>query len=107
MPTPNRVLHIGCDEDVFYSDAQAAADGTALTTGTCTFVVKTLAGTTVSGTSGTASHVSGGDYRGVIESTGTANLSNGSEYVIEITFAQSPYNDFRRIQCVAKYRTEE
>jgi hypothetical protein len=102
-----RVLHIGADEDVFYNDAQLASDATALTTGTCTFVVKTRSGTTVSGTSGTASHVSGGDYRGVIESTGTANLSEGAEYWLEITFAQSPYNDFRRIPCTAKYRDED
>ena len=96
-------LPIAADATLTYGPA-TDPDGTALTTGTCTYAIKDAAGTSVG--TGTLTHTSGGTYKGAIESTVTAGLTDRQYYWVEITFAQSPYNDFRRIQYSAGYRAE-
>lgn len=100
-------IYIAADHDVEYLGAQAEVVGTYLNSGTCTYVLKTAAGTTVPGGTGscTYSPASSGDYYGTIESTVTALLSEDVQYYLEITFADSGYNDFRRIPLRAAYRT--
>jgi hypothetical protein len=95
-------LYIGADLTVEYNDATAG--GSALTSGTCTYALKDSTGTSVG--TGSLSHSSGGDYSGVIESTVTSTLSEKGYYFLEVSFSQSPYNDFRRIQYRAEYRGE-
>jgi hypothetical protein len=97
-------IFISADATLSYSTATGG--GSALTTGTCTYAIKDSTGATVAGGTGTLSHTSAGTYTGTIESTITALLSQKQFYFIEITFAQSPYNDFRRIQYLADYRGE-
>jgi hypothetical protein len=97
-------LYIGADLTVEYNDATGG--GSALTSGTCTYALKDSSGATVSGGTGNLTHSSGGDYSGTIESTVTSTLTEKGYYWLEITFAQSPYNDFRRIQYRAEYRQE-
>jgi hypothetical protein len=98
-------LFIGADMNVYYDGASVASTGSYLNAGTCTYALKNAAGTSVG--TGTLSYVasSNGNYRGTIESTVTANLSEDAEYFLEITFAETPYNDFRRIAMRAAYRT--
>jgi hypothetical protein len=85
-------IFISADATLSYSTATGG--GSALTTGTCTYAIKDSTGATVAGGTGTLSH------------TSAALLSQKQFYFIEITFAQSPYNDFRRIQYLADYRGE-
>lgn len=89
----NDVLWIGSDHYVRLSDVVDEADDTPLTTGTCTFLLEDSDGNTVANSSGTASHVSGGDYRGIIDGpTCTANLEEGARYNLVITFNQGNYD---------------
>ena len=106
MPAPDEPVEIfiGADFDLGYEGAQAALSEAYLNSGTCTYQLKSSAGTVVG--SGTLSYVaaSDGNYRGTIESTVTATLTEDSLYYLEITFADSGYNDFRRFQLRAAYR---
>lgn len=97
-------IYIAADHAVTYESAYAG--GSYLNSGTCTFVLKDADGATVASTSGAASYVaaSNGNYAGVIESTALGSLTVGALYYLEITFAQSSYNDFRRIPLKAQYR---
>ena len=94
-------LVIGSDFTVEYLGAKDAATGTALTSGTCTFALYTAAGVAVSGGTGSCAHVSGGDYRGVLEST-AVSLTSGAAYYFLLTFSQSGYDDVRRVDVVAR-----
>lgn len=94
-------LVIGSDFTVEYLGAKDAATGTALTSGTCTFALYTAAGVAVSGGTGSCAHVSGGDYRGVLEST-AVSLTSGAAYYLLLTFSQSGYDDVRRVDVVAR-----
>lgn len=101
-------IYLLADTEVYYDNA-ALQDGTALTTATVTFEVLTPAGVSLSpAVTGTASHVSGGDYTGVIESTTatTVTFTDGAAYLIAWTFTQGSYNDYRRKPARACYRGE-
>ncbi len=97
-------LFIGSDLDVAYSGASIASTGAYLNSGTCTWVLKDGAGTTVG--SGTLTYVgaSNGNYAGTIESTVTSTLEENGLYTLTITFVQTSYNDERDIAMYASYR---
>lgn len=98
------MIPIGGDYNIEYQDAKDASDDTALTSGTCTFALKTSDGTAVSGGTGSLTHVASGSYLGILDSAITSTLTDGAQYRIEITFSQGNYNDFRRVIDVARYR---
>lgn len=97
-------LFIGSDMDVEYTGAQNR-DGDFLNSGTCTWQLFTAAGVSVA--TGTLTYDTGsdGDYYGVIESTVTATLTADAAYYTFITFVQGAYNDSRKINSRAAYRT--
>lgn len=101
------LIYIGADMDVTYSGARIASTDAYLNTGTCTYALKTSSGAAVSGGTGTLSYVasSDGDYAGVIDTIVTAALTEGSNYLLDITFVDGAYNDFRRIRLRAVYRS--
>jgi hypothetical protein len=96
VPLPDDKIYIGPDHHVRYDDAADERTGTALTTGTCTFLLTDEDGATVTGSSGEAAHVSDGDYFGVIDGpTCTAALVEDAYYTCVITFSQGDYDDVR------------
>lgn len=97
-------LYIGADMDVEYTGAQDR-EGTFLNSGTCTWQLFTAAGVSVA--TGTLTYDTGsdGDYYGVIESTVTAGLTADAPYYVIITFVQGAYNDSRKLNSRAAYRS--
>lgn len=89
-----------------YTDATGTVQY--LNSATITYAIKTVGGATVAGGTGTLDYVSGtnGNYRGVVESTVTADtvLSEGTQYNVWITLSQAPYDGFRKLVCRAEYR---
>lgn len=96
-------IYLSCDNDFDFPVVDSRTD--ILVSGASpTFVLKDSASATVSGSSGTASEISGkrGFYRATIPST--VSLTSGSTYYFEITTSSSGRDDFRRITCTARYR---
>ena len=105
MPAPGDRIYIGADHNVHYDDAMDEATEVPLTAGTCTFELQDEDGATVTGSTGTAAHVSAGDYLGVIDGpTCTADLVYDATYTLVITFTQGNYNDVRHLSVRAAYR---
>lgn len=103
-------IYIGEDMNPRWTDATVTPTATGVATpansATITYALKTAAGVAVSGGTGTLDYISGssGDYIGVIESTVTSTLTAGAQYVLETTFVQGNYNDFRVTKYRAAYR---
>ncbi|TXH99564.1 MAG: hypothetical protein E6Q76_19645 [Rhizobium sp.] len=104
------MLYIGEDMTVTWSGASGTdgSDGSTeyLNAATVTYAIKTVAGASVSGGTGSLSYIAGsnGDYIGVIESTVTAGLTPGARYIIEYTLVEDPYRGFRRVAETAVLR---
>ncbi len=99
-------LWIGEDLNVALTGLVDAVSGSYLNTATVTFALKEDSGTAVAGGTGTCAYVSAsdGNYRGILDSAITATLTAGQQYRVEITFDQSNYEGFRRLEYVAQYR---
>ena len=102
---PN-VLYINADSTL--SLTGLSAGGSYLNSATVTYAIYTAAGEAVSGGTGSYSYTaaSNGDYTATVESTVTADLTDGAMYVVEVTIVSGSYNDFRRIPHRACYRTD-
>lgn len=98
------VLHIGCDERLQYT-AQTTVSGTVLGAGTCSYTLKTAAGTTLD--SGSMPWDSVNEcYSAVIDASITSGLEENVKYVVTITFSEAGYDDERKLYPYAAYRTE-
>lgn len=105
MANDPKKLFIASDVDVTVDDLTIRSTAAAITTATVTYSLKDAS--LVELGTGTLSHVSAGDYLGVIESTVTDDLTENATYYVDVTIVSSSYNDFRRIKCTAVYREEE
>jgi hypothetical protein len=104
-------LYIGEDLLVFWGDRHVPGSGlydesteSFVNDATVTFALKNSAGSTVSGSTGTCTYVSGsnGCYEGVLEDS--VSLTENSTYYLEVTAtASSDRIGFRRISYIAKY----
>lgn len=95
-------LFIAADCDVTLEDLIIRSTAASITTATVTYSLKDVS--LVELGTGTLSHVSAGDYLGVIESTVTDDLTENATYYVDITTVSSSYNDFIRMKCTAVYK---
>lgn len=102
---PN-VLYINADSTL--SLTGLSAGGSYLNSATVTYAIYTAAGEAVSGGTGSYSYTaaSNGDYTATVESTVTADLTDGAMYTVRVTISSGAYNDHRRIPHRACYRTD-
>lgn len=102
-PTP---LYIGADHTLTLTGMSDGANYLNAAT-TKSWSLK-LASTGAEVASGSLAYVaaSNGNYSGELPSTETADLTEDTEYWIDITFVEGSFNDFRRLVRVAKYRRE-
>lgn len=103
MPAAELELKISEDNLITWPDMVNEASGSAVTTATVTFTLKTTAGVAVSGAENISMpHVSGGTYQGTLQDS--VSLSEGF-YYLELTavVGSNAPKGFRRIYCRAKY----
>lgn len=86
------IMHVGSDETLTLTGMSAG--GSYLNSGTATWALKTLAGTTIGSGSFTYTTSSNGNYTSPVESTVTSLLNPGSRYVLQVTFNQSSYDKY-------------
>lgn len=98
------IIYISSDHTVTLTGLSGG--GSYLNAATVTYALKDLAGTTVSGGTGTLSYTaaSNGNYTGIIDATVTALLTDGGMYYVHATIVEGGYNDFRKLMLIAKYR---
>jgi hypothetical protein len=104
----NNVLYIGSDRNLKWNGAFDEENDLYLNSATITYALKTTPGGTILGT-GTLDYVSpsNGNYFGIIDSTVTGALTEDAQYVLEVTFVQGNYNDFRQLWVTALYRRKK
>lgn len=98
-------LFINCDNRFVWSDMIDTHTGYSVPDAAPAFLLKQSDGTTtVSGSTGTMALITGSrdDYEGVLPSTVT--LTENATYYLQITTSIGGADDFRRIECKAKYR---
>lgn len=95
-------INIGCDTDVQLYRVRAR--GQYLNDATVTWELTDSNGSTVD--SGTCDYQTGsnGTYLGTIESDTTSGLTLNTLYTLTVTLSASGINDYREVECVAKYR---
>lgn len=111
MPLRGGNLYIGEDNIVYWGDRDTPNSGlydnnlrSFVNDATVTFLLKDTGGSTVSGSTGTCSYVTGtqGVYEGVLEDG--VSLTEGATYYLQITATASGDRiGFRRLQYTAKY----
>lgn len=97
-------LFIGADVTITLTGMSGG--GSYLNAATATWTLADNSGTTV--TTGSLSYVSAsnGNYSGVIDAATTGTLTEGAVYTLTVTFAQSGYDDKRRLRLSAAYRQD-
>jgi hypothetical protein len=101
------VLGIGSSNLVRLDALTDASSGAYVNSATATFTLKDASGSVVSGLSGVSMayvSASNGRYEGTIPNT--AALTLNAPYTLEITTTSGSLVLFRRLSCVAKYRSE-
>lgn len=101
------VLSIGSSNLVRLDALTNASSGAFVNGATVTFTLKDAAGSVVSGLSAVSMPYvasSNGRYEGTIPST--AALTLNALYMLEITSTSGSLVLFRRLSCIAKYRSE-
>ncbi len=102
------VLAIGSDNLVRLDTLTNYSSGAYVNNATVTFTLKDANGSVVSSLSGQSmAYVAGsnGRYEGTVPST--AALTLNALYTIEITALGAGYTLFRKLSCVAKYRSSQ
>jgi hypothetical protein len=84
MPVESNYLYIGADMEVAYLGVKEKRTGEALPSGTASWTVKTMAGTTVATGAVVYDEDSDSDYYGVIP--GTLSLTEDTEYRVVLEF---------------------
>ena len=100
-------LYIGADMNVKYTGAYDPEAATYLNTATVTFTLYSNAAlTTVVTGPTTMSYVaaSNGNYLGVMQSSATSGLTNGTTYYLKVVLTQGAYDDMRVLTLLAAYR---
>lgn len=105
---PN-VLYINEDSRVKVTGLHYVTDAgvtTYLNAATITYALKTAAGVTVVGGTGTLSYVaaSDGNYTAVIDKAVTVLLTENRKYVLWVPIAEGGRDGYRRLELYAKYR---
>jgi hypothetical protein len=100
------LISIGSDVLVRLDKLKNASTDSYLNAATVTFNLKDSSGTVIQGPT-TMGYVaaSNGRYEGVITSANTGALSQNSLYYVEITATSGGYTLFRKLSCVARYRS--
>lgn len=101
------VLSIGSSNLVRLDALTNASTGAYVNAATVSFTLKDATGSVVSGLSGVSMpyvSASNGRYEGTIPSTATLTLN--ALYTLEITTTAGALVLFRRLSCIAKYRSE-
>lgn len=108
MPEP---IYLKTDHDVTITGFRVRSSGAYLNAATATYVVKNHQGNQITGGTGSLSYVasSNGNYLGVIESTvlvtdSLVPLTEFQTCTVEITIAESGYNDFRVLEFEVRKR---
>lgn len=102
-------IYMGNDHDVSLTGAKRRSSGTYLNAATVTYALCATGTTTpVTNGTGTLTYVTGsnGNYLGVIEATVTAALTEGSEYDLIYTFAESGQDASWTLTFTAAKRTQ-
>jgi hypothetical protein len=98
-------IFISCDNRFTWDQMVNSSTGVVIPDAAPTFLLKASDGTTtVSGSTGTMTTIAGknGGYEGVLPSS--VSLTADATYYLQITTSVNGLDDFRRIECKAKYR---
>lgn len=100
------LLAIGSDNLVRLDALTNASSGAYVNNATVSFVLKDIKGTVIQNTT-TMSYVtaSNGRYEGTVPAA--AALTTNSYYTIEITAVGAGFTLFRKLSCIAKYRSNQ
>lgn len=100
-------IYIGVDNDVVVRGFYNSGAGNYLNSATVTWALKNSSGTSLA--TGSCSYVSAsnGNYRGTIDSTDTASLTENATYYVEVTLTEGSITDFRRQRKTARYRGDQ
>ena len=110
MPSTARTpIYIGSDCRLELDEATLVTDdGTEViqNAGTCTYQIKTVGGTLVTGAEGSLSYYAGSDgrYIVIIDKTITLLLARNQDYDVFVTFAQSGNDAVFLLPCKATYQ---
>lgn len=103
------VLYIAEDFKISLTGLSYTTDAgvvTYLNAATVTYALKSAAGTTVTGGTGSLSYIaaSNGNYTATGDKAVSVLLSEGAKYFLEVTAAEGGRDGFRRLELRAEYR---
>jgi hypothetical protein len=100
------LISIGSDVLVRLDKLKNASTDAYINSATVTFTLKDSAGAAVQGpTSMGYVAASNGRYEGVITNATSTGLSQTEAYTVEVTATSGSYVLFRKLSCVARYRS--
>ncbi len=102
------VIAIGSDNLVRLDQLQSASTGLYINAATVSFVLKDSTGAVIQNST-TMAYIaaSNGRYEGTIPASVTNTLTQNSLYSIEITATYLGGTLFRKLSCIAKYRSSQ
>jgi hypothetical protein len=102
------VISIGSDNIVRLDALTNASSGAFINNATVTFTLKDASGNPIlSNQTMTYVAASNGRYEGTIPNGTTATMAQNAQYTIEITATSGALVLFRKLACIAKYRSDK
>ena len=104
------VIAIGSDNLVRLDVLTNASSGAYVNTATVTFTLKDASGNIFGGQSGVSMPyvaASNGRYEGDLPQGVTVTMAPGALFTIEVTAVGGGFTLFRRLSCIAKYRSNQ